>query len=161
MTSEGSASRRARRWRGGTSVVTVSASLTTIAEDNLFERAARFRFEGFTDADVAAAAWDANRSASWFKRVYGDEHPAPPDHPYRRWYRSVMDVDPVPVWRALEVPALDRSSPVARSMAVAEGLRVSGKDVEVVSFAGADHSLQRSGREAIAEQLMAWLKRRL
>ncbi len=171
-------------------VVTVSASLTSIAEDNLFERAARLRSEGFSAAEVEAAqhmheldlevsrsgarfdefsaAWEANRSARWFRRVYGDDRPAPPDHPYRTWYRSVMDIDPVPGWRALKAPALfffgdpalDRSSPVAASVSAAEGLRREGRDVEVVSFPGADHSLQQNRKDApIAAPLLRWLDR--
>ncbi len=172
-------------------VVTVSASLTTIAEDNLFERSARLRLEGFSDADVAVArrmheldlevsrsgaqfeafeaAWDTNKSASWFKRVYLDERPAPPDHPYRRWYRSVMDFDPVSVWRVLKVPALflfgdpalDRFGPVGRSMALAQDLRAAGRDIDVISFPGADHSFQKAGKDIpIAEPLLAWVRKK-
>lgn len=171
-------------------IITVSASLTTIAEDNLFERAARLRSEGFAEAEVEAArrmheldievsrtgarfdefaaAWETNRSAPWFRRVYGDDHPAAPDHPYRRWYRSVMDVDPIPIWRALRAPALflfgdpalDRSSPVAASLKAVEGLRAACGDVEVRSFVGADHSLKQAGKDApIVGPIVAWLRR--
>ncbi len=173
-------------------IVTVSATLTTIAEDNVFEREARLRAEGFSDSDVEAArrmheldievsrtgtqfaafaeSWKVNRSAPWFKRVYGDDSPAPPDHPYRQWYRSVMDFDPVPVWRELRVPTLflfgdpafDRLSPVARNLGLVEALRATGRDVAGVGFPGADHSLQRSGTDvSIAEVVASWLKRRL
>lgn len=173
-------------------IVTVSASLTTIAEDNRFERAARLRAEGFSAAEVEAAgrmhqldielsrtgrgfdefaaAWEANKAAPWFRRVYGDDHPAPPDHPYRRWYRSVMDLDPVPVWRALAAPvlflfgdpALDRLSPVSRSLAAAEALRREGRDVEARSLPGADHSLKREGKDVpIGGVIMTWLEVRL
>ncbi len=172
-------------------IVTVSASLTTIAEDNLFERSARLRREGFSVAEVEAvrrmhladlalsrtgegfdefvSLWNANQSAPWFKRVYLDDRPAPPDHPYRRWYRSVMDVDPMPVWRSLDVPTLfffgdptlDQSGPVAQSMALADSLRAAGRDVNVVSSPGADHGLRRSGQEvSIADALMAWMRLR-
>lgn len=173
-------------------VITVSASLTTIAEDNRFERASRLRREGFSTADVAAAramheqdialsrtgtgfpefasAWENNQGAPWFRRVYGDPSPAPADHPYRRWYRTVMDVDPVPVWRELKTPALfifgdaalDDSSPVERSMELAGTLKAGGRDIEVLTLAGANHSLQRDGKDVpIVEQVMAWLKKRL
>jgi len=173
-------------------VVSVSASLTTIAEDNLFERSSRLQREGFSPGDVEAArrmhlldlelsrtgsgfdafsaAWTTNQSAPWFKRVYLDAKPAPADHPYRRWYRTVMDVDPVPVWRAISAPALflfgdpmlDHSSPVARSIDVLEELRASGRDVTVLSFPGADHALQRSGTGVdITGTLMSWLNGRL
>ena len=173
-------------------VITVSASLTTIAEDNVFERAARLRREGFAPADVAAAramheqdialsrtgasfteferTWQANKGAPWFRRVYLDSSPAPADHRYRVWYRTVMDFDPVPVWRAIAAPALfifgdtslDDSSPVERSLALAGALKAGGRDIDVISLPGANHSLQRGGKDVtIAAQLMAWLKPRL
>jgi uncharacterized protein len=173
-------------------VITISPSLTTIAEDNLFERAARLRREGFSSADVAAArtmherdigvsrtgagfaeferVWDENKSAPWFRRVYLDPRPAAADHPYRTWYRSVMDVDPVPVWRRIAAPTLfifgdptlDDSSPVDRSLTVAAELKAGGRDIEVLSVVGGDHNLKRGGKDvAVAADVMAWLRRRL
>lgn len=173
-------------------IVTVSASLTTIAEDNVFERSARLQREGSSADDIAAArrmhlldielsrsgagfdafngAWMSNRSATWFKRVYADATPAPAEHPYRRWYRSVMDLDPLPAWRAIDAPELflfgdpllDASSPVTRSIAMVEELRASGRDATVISYRGANHSLRRAGSDVdIAADVMPWLRRRL
>lgn len=171
-------------------VVTVSASLTTIAEDNVFERAARLTREGFSAAEVERARamhvldilvsrngqgfdefvqqWDANQAQSWFRRVYGDPRPAPPEHPYRTWYRSVMDVDPMPAWRALSSPmlfitgdpALDALSPVARNVSLIDGMRREGHPVERLTLEGADHNLKRGGREVdLSAPLAAWLTR--
>lgn len=173
-------------------VITVSASLTTVAEDNVFERAARLRREGFSTADVEASramhekdialsrtgagfidferAWEANESALWFRRVYLDPSPVAADHRYRLWYRTVMDFDPVPVWRKITAPvllifgdaALDDASPVERSLALAATLKAGGRDMEVLKIVGGDHNLKRGGRDvSIAGDVMAWLGRRL
>ncbi len=173
-------------------VVAVSASLTTIAEDNLFERSARLKREGFSAADVESArtmhvldlattrpggrfaafdsAWTVNQSSPWFKRVYLDPRPAGAESPYRTWYRSVMDVDPMPVWRSLTVPvlfvfgdpALDLLSPVAQSTALVERLRAEGRDVHIINLPGADHSLKRGGNDVeIGDPLAAWIRPRV
>ena len=48
------------------------------------------RFDEFTKL------WEDNKSKRWFPRVYTGNAPAGPQHDYRKWYRTVMDVDPVP-----------------------------------------------------------------
>ena len=112
--------------------------------------------------------WEAHKGAPWFKRVYGDPAPAPPEHPYRTWYRTVMDVDPMPTWRELSVPvlfvtgdpSLDLLSPMARNVALIDSLKGEGKAIERVTFDGADHNLKREGRDAdLFTPLAAWLKR--
>lgn len=99
------APRTARQLGNVAFIVVLSGSLTTIAEDNLFERAARLGQEGFSAGEVEAARqmhlvdlgvsrtgqdferfarlWDTHRSDRWFKRVYLDPAPAAADHPYR------------------------------------------------------------------------------
>jgi len=180
----------ARKAGGVPFLVLVSASVSTVAADNLFERSARLHKEGFTDSEVAAAhamhvvdndvsrtgarfdefqrLWDENKTKRWFRRVYLDDRPSPPQSPYRRWYRSVMDFDPVPVLRELETPAiwlfgdaeLDHLSPVRQSTATLEELRGSGKDYEVRVFPGADHSLQMGKKEAPWRAPVAdWLRK--
>lgn len=120
----------------------------------------RFYAEMFAQNGIVALVYD--------KRGVGTSQGA--DHAYRRWYRTVMDVDPVPVWRALTAPALlifgdaalDDASPVERGLASAGALKAGGRDIEVLSLAGANHSLQRNGKDVpIAEQVMAWFKQRL
>ncbi|MBI3792155.1 MAG: hypothetical protein HY275_14925, partial [Gemmatimonadetes bacterium] len=173
-------------------VVTVSASLTTIADDNLFERSARLRREGFGESDVAAARamhlvdndvsrghggfeqfvrlWEEHKGSRWFRRVYGDPQPSPPDSPYRAWYRTVMDRDPVADWARLTAPALfifgdpalDEFSPVAQSVARVDSLAAAGRPFERLIVAGADHNLRRNGADVdLATPLSAWLARAL
>jgi pimeloyl-ACP methyl ester carboxylesterase len=171
-------------------MVMVSASVTTTAEDNLFERDARLKGEGFTDAEIAevhamhlvdldvsrngsrfdefTALWDENKSKRWFPRVYTGNAPAGPQHAYRKWYRTVMDVDPVPVLRELSMPVLwlygdpsiDRFCPVNASMQALASLKAAGKPYEVQSFPGADHSLQVKGTHAVFQPVLTeWLVR--
>lgn len=173
-------------------MVLTSASVTTVADDNFFERAARLRQEGFSESEIEQVnamhrvdlevsrsgagfdefvrLWNTNRELRWFRRVYLGAEPAAPDHPYRRWYRGVMDFDPVPLLRRLDIPViwlfgdpeLDRFGPVRRSIEVLESLRASGKDYELHMFPGADHSLQVRGRDApFRAPLAAWLRLRL
>jgi pimeloyl-ACP methyl ester carboxylesterase len=171
-------------------MVMVSASVTTTAEDNLFERDARLKGEGFTDAEIAEVhamhlvdlevsrsgsrfdeftkLWEDNKSKRWFPRVYTGNAPAGPQHDYRKWYRTVMDMDPVPVLRELSIPVLwlygdpsiDRFCPVNASMQALEALKMAGKPYDVQSFAGADHSLQMKGTDATFRPLLTqWLER--
>ena len=79
-----------------------------------------------------------------------------------------MDVDPVPVLRELSMPILwlygdppiDRFCPVKASMEALEVLKTAGKPYDVQSFAGADHSLQMKGTDAVfLPVLTQWLER--
>ena len=173
-------------------LVMVSASVCTVAEDNLFERDARLRQEGFSEAEIKevhemhlvdlevsrsgkrfdeySRLWEANKSKKWFRRVYLGDEPMGINHPWRQWYRTIMDFDPVPVLEELKIPTiwlfgdpdLDRFGPVRQSVEVLERLRASGKDYEIKIFPGADHSLQLKHGEAPFEApLLAWLKNRL
>jgi pimeloyl-ACP methyl ester carboxylesterase len=159
-------------------MVLMSASVTTIAEDNVFERAARLRSEGFTEAEIEEARamhlvdlevsrtgtgfeefvrlWNENLQKRWFRRVYTGAQPMPPDDPHRLWYRTVMDFDPVPLLQESSVPAIwlfgdpdiDRFAPVRQSADALEALRAGGKEYEIHLFPGADHSLQLPGGQA-------------
>ncbi len=173
-------------------LVMLSSSVATVAEDNLFERGARLRAEGFTEEEVAAAramqeleltmarsgeGWDAfqaqwarQQGARWFRRVYRDPAPAGPDHPYRLWQRTVIDVDPVPTLEALDLPiywifgdpAAEMLSPVATSRARVEALRTRGKRYDVHWYPGADHNLRVASHPELDLQwqppLFAWLR---
>ncbi len=153
-------------------LILVSASVTTVGEDRLFERAARLQQEGFApheieevrtmqivDDDVTRSGarydefcqlWNANKTKRWFSRVYLDSEPTPPNHPWREWYRTVIDFNPVPILERLSIPALflfgeprnDRLGPVAESVRNVEALRNAGHDCQAVVFDGADHSLR-------------------
>jgi heat shock protein HslJ/pimeloyl-ACP methyl ester carboxylesterase len=152
-------------------MVQVSASVTTVAEDRLFERAARLRHEGFDDGEIEEARqmqivdqevtrsgrrfeefkslWKENSGKRWFSRVFLSEEPLSPDHEWRQWFRNVIDYDPVPVLRETGVPAmwifgdpaLDRYAPVQASMETLLKLKASGKDYRLKVYHDTDHSL--------------------
>lgn len=152
-------------------MVLLSASVSTVAEDRLFERAARLRSEGFEEDEIAevtamqlvdqqltrsgegfedfARLWEQNHEKRWFRRVYLGDAPTPADDPWRLWYRRVLDFDPVPLLEELSIPALwlfgdpalDRFGPVERSVATLGRLQSDGKDYEIEVYPGADHNL--------------------
>lgn len=152
-------------------VIGLSASVCTVAEDRLFERAARLKKEGFTDDEIAlvtkmqrvdqeltrtgegfetfAALWRKHENERWFSRVYRGDAPVAADHEWRLWYRTVLDFDPQPVIKAVPKPSLwlfgeaslDRFGPVEQSMANLKALRASRVPCAFRSFPDADHSL--------------------
>lgn len=168
-----------------------SGSVTTIGEDNIFERSARLITEGFSEPEVAEARemhvvdiaftrdpsarepflalWGKNKAKKWFPRVYAGEGWLSPNGPYRVWYRTVVDFDPVPLWEKLSIPvlwlygeaALDQYCPVEQSIAALSKLKEKGKDFEVKFYPGANHSLLVGKKQvAIAEEAGAWLRRK-
>jgi heat shock protein HslJ/pimeloyl-ACP methyl ester carboxylesterase len=180
-------------------MVQVSASVTTVADDRLFERSARLRQEGFDEEAIEQARqmqivdqevtrsgrqfdrfkelWDEHSSKPWFRRVYLSEKPVPPDHEWRKWYRTVIDFNPVPVLRELSVPAMwifgdparDRFAPVQASVDALRELNNSGKEYEIKVYPGTDHSLQKDGggisglwnrKPVFEDDLFAWLEDR-
>ena len=149
-------------------LILMSASVTTVAEDRLFERAARLTREGFTAEEVAeatemqvvdqeltrsgsnfaeySALWEENESKRWFRRVYLSESPWPADHSYRVWYRKHLDYDPVRDIADIDVPMLgifgdadlDRFGPVAESVRNLENLAKTA-----YAFKGFNHNLRK------------------
>ncbi len=154
-------------------LVLLSASVSTLGEDWLFERAARLGFEKFTDEEIAEvremqfvdqevtrtgkrfdefqSLWEKHKTKRWFRRVYLSETPIGIDHQYRRWERTVLDFDPVPALQKLDMPILwlygdprhDRFAPVKLSLERIEALRRSGKKYEAHVFDGTDHNLKK------------------
>lgn len=152
-------------------MVLLSPSVTTIAEDRVFERAARLRAEGFSAAEVAEvremqlldqhltrtgknfadfqSMWHDNASKRWFRRVYLTDALLDPASEYRSWYRTVLDFDPRPYLSALSIPVLwlfgdpelDHLTPVAASIINVEVLRGQGKDYTIYQFPGTDHNI--------------------
>lgn len=172
-------------------LVIQSGSVATVGEDNIFERSARLAYEGFSTAEVAEARemhitdneftrnplaqesfralWEKYKNTKWFSRVYAGEGMLSQDNPYRLWYRTVVDFDPVPLWRQLSLPvlwlygeaSLDRFCPVEQSMVVINNLKAEGKDYEVRIHPGGDHNLLVGKKQApIAEEFHAWYQRR-
>jgi pimeloyl-ACP methyl ester carboxylesterase len=154
-----------------------SGSVSTVGEDNLFERSARLRKEGFTEEEVKEAEemhkvdkevsrsgdrfdefvkmWEQYKTARWFKRVYLSEQPSPVESKYRQWYKTVVDFDPVIYLQNSSIPvlwlygdaSLDGFCPVELSLKRLNELKRSGKKYEMISFQGADHSLQKKSKD--------------
>ncbi len=170
-------------------IIILSGSVTTVGEDNIFERNARLMQEGFSEKDVQEATamhlvdqqvsrdgnrfdefvelWDAYRLAPWFKRVYLGEKPIPVDHPYRRWYRTVVDFDPIPYLNQISVPILwlygdpklDRFCPVEMSIGALNKLSSTNYSIQVNE--GADHSLKNGSKDlSIGDAVFSWIKER-
>ncbi len=157
--------------KGVAFLVQLSAPVTTIGEDMLFDRALRLRSEGFTDEELAEvremqlvdydvtrgkrfdefqALWEKHKTKRWFRRVYRFETPNGINHPYRRWERTVLDFDLVPALQKLDTPMfwlygepkLDRHVDVKLSLERVEALRHSGKPYQVLVVKGGDHNLE-------------------
>jgi len=108
-------------------IVMRSASVTSVGEDRVFERARRLQKEGFSSADIAEAremqAVEAKTTAGrqapdeftrlfaeyqsrpWFPRVYPVADPfdaALVD--YREWYATIVSFDPISCLQQSEIP---------------------------------------------------------
>ncbi len=169
-------------------LIVISGSVTTVGEDNLFERSARLKGEGFTDNDVReademhvvdqevsrsgnlleafATLWEQNKNKPWFRRVYLGDKPMGIDHPYRQWYRTVVDLDAhaslkeisIPSYWIYGEPAMDRFCPVELSVDRLKALQASGKPIEIEMVKGANHSLAVNSKEGCcSSRLFSWL----
>jgi len=148
-----------------------SASVTTIGEDRLFERAARLTAEGFSPDEVAESramqeayqefirtgqgfkhfesAWQENQDKRWFPRVFSGDEYLDPEYSYHQWYRTVQEFDSRPYLGELSIPVLwlygdpkhDQLAPVAASLLNLEILRKQGKDYTIHVFPGTDHNI--------------------
>ncbi|MEO9485103.1 MAG: CocE/NonD family hydrolase [Ekhidna sp.] len=111
-------------------LIMISASVSTVAEDRLFERATRLANEGFNKMEVAEATemqkldqeltrnhsrheefkqlWEKNKNKAWFSRVYVSEYflEEPSSNAYRSWFKTLIDFDPVPLLEATNIPIL-------------------------------------------------------
>lgn len=152
-------------------MVIQSASVSTVSEDRIFERAARLKAEGFNDAEIAevremhlldedvsrgkyafekfAQLWEQHKNKRWLSRYDGRREPMEAEHAYRQWYRSVMDFEPQQYLEQLSIPvlwlygdaAVDRFCPVELSIQRLEQMKAKNRDYHILSFPEADHSL--------------------
>ena len=167
-------------------MIIVSGSVTTVGEDNLFERNARLVQEGFASKDIQEATemhrvdqqvtrdgtrftefeelWNKYATAPWFKRVYLGDKPNPVNSPYRQWYITVVDFDPVVYLNGITIPVLwlygdrtlDRFCPVEKSLEVLK--QMEKKSHTILIAEGADHSLDRGSKDlGIDEKFFRWL----
>ena len=104
-----------------------SASVTTVAEDRLFERSARLQRENFSKTDLDEARklqlvepksspqenapddftklFIEYKDRPWFARVYGTTDPFFKTLvTYRKWYSSIAYFNPIPLLEKLDVP---------------------------------------------------------
>lgn len=153
-------------------IAMVSASVSTVAEDRIFERKARVRHAGFDDFAVSEASqlikadqevtrtasgyenyarlWNSLRNSVWFEDVYGDQAPEPVDSSSRHWEKTILDFDPQPLLRQIDSPtlwlfgdpSLDRSAPVSLSLDRLSEAKNSGACYRVVQIDGAGHTLE-------------------
>jgi uncharacterized protein len=170
-------------------MIILSGSVSTVGEDNIFERAARLKKEGFSETDIQQAnemhfadialtrnvdsldnfksLWDKYKTAVWFKRVYVNEDLLNPYAPYRKWYKTVVDFNPVNYLENLNLPILwlygdpakDRFCPVSLSLNRLEELKKKGKKYHIRQFEKADHGLKVDGKMAPFDAvIIEWLR---
>ena len=90
---------------------------------------------------------EAQRTEAWFPALGLPEQLPPPDAPFRRFYRRILDFDPLPILQRMSIPSLwllgdrDAEMPSEETAAILEQLRKQGKPVTIRMFSEADHSL--------------------
>lgn len=145
-----------------------SASVCTVEEDRIFERAARLMRELFNEEDLVEvlemqkaepvtadveqsfeSLFDRYKTRQWLKRVYPVESAAVLDD-YRTWYATIAYFDPIPLLQQVDIPVfwifgdpvLDNKGPVALSLKNVNTLKTAGKPYKIMQVDGQDHSVQ-------------------
>ena len=160
-------------------LIMASGSVSTVAEDRLYGRRAeigRLGFDaraadhaerllrldhevtrsgkGFAELEQALAA---ARTEPWYAPLYGDRPPLAVDDAHRTWERTVLDFDPRPRLKRLDVPtlwifgdpALDRFSPVSLSLTRVRAAKRAGKPYEILQIDGVGHTLELDDAGAV------------
>jgi pimeloyl-ACP methyl ester carboxylesterase len=165
--------------------IMTSASVSTVAEDRIFGREAKIRYAGFDEVAVTEASnliqadqlvtrtrsghenylqlWNSHRNRDWFKEVYGDELPEAENSPYRQWERTILDFDPLPLLKRLDIPVLwifgdpklDRSSPVSLSVDRVSAAKAAGGCYRLIQIDGVGHTLEPDRRGSLTTRLKA------
>ena len=104
-----------------------SASVCSVAEDRIFERAARLTKEGFSNADLMEVQemqtveaktspeegtsdeftrrFEQHKDKVWFPRVYPGKDPFSKSLiEYRKWYATIFDFSPLPYLEQIDIP---------------------------------------------------------
>lgn len=162
-----------------------SASVSTVEEDRIFERAERLKSEGFSEEDLLEVKriqmvepkfedqdapdefitlFEEYKSTSWFERVYPNV-PATSESltAYRRWYATHVRFDPVHYLEQLDIPIfwifgdkeLDKLGPVELSLENLSRLMNEGKNYSIQSYEGEGHSISEKKYE---QALFSWLQ---
>ena len=150
-------------------VVHISGPAVPVVEADTYALESELRREGWAEEDIAERselwrlstqvardpdsdeAWGQLQSAikgvrsrGWFQRS-----PYEPNRrsPWRTWYHHVLDYDPAPVLRVLDIPmfwvfgAMDSESDPATNVAILERLRRRGKAYTIAVYPEAGHGL--------------------
>lgn len=164
-------------------IIMRSVSATTVGADRVFERSARLRSEGISEADIEKSKemqlveakrsegendpwvelFNKYRSEPWFQHVYPFKDPlAEPIMSYRKWYASIVDFDPVPYLEESDVPifwifgdsTLDKLGPVEQSIEAVKELKRSGKYYTIEQISDEGHNIKET---KYRPQLKVWL----
>lgn len=164
-------------------ITMVSASVSTVAEDRVFQREARVRSAGFDEESVSQASqliqadhqvtrtssgyenyaelWDSLKERDWFAEVYGDQVPVPVDSSSRQWEKTILDFDPEPLLKQIGSPILwlfgdpllDRSAPVSLSLNRLSDAKSSGACYRVIQIDDAGHTLEPERHIGLFERI--------
>ena len=166
-------------------LICISCSVSTVAEDNLFERSARLLSEGFTPVEVNEArqmhlldieasrsptafpdfqlAWREHHEKKWFSSVYPMTSPLGPKSAYRQWYKTIMDYNPLDAIKNNHIPSLwiygseniDTFCPIQLSLARLNDGPSSKGEISIHQYAQADHNLNGA---AYIQPLVQWIR---
>lgn len=163
-------------------ITMVSASVSTVAEDRVFQRQAQVRHLFSEEAAAEASEliradhlvtrtgldyekytelWDAFQNRAWFEEVYRDEAPEPVDSISRQWEKTILDFDPQPLLRKIDAPtlwlfgdpSLDRSAPVSLSVERLNAEKDSGACYRVIQINDTGHTLEPEGDIGLYKRL--------
>jgi len=152
-------------------VITVAGPLVSPAEEGHWDAIFALQNADFAQSDIDAAdrllahrdqairtgEWtdyvrrlERARTKPWFE-ASGISPEVNPEASIWTWYRRVMDFDPVPIFKSLDIPVLalygqrDESIPAERSAMILHSIAAAGaKPYDVVVFSDANHSLRNA-----------------
>lgn len=157
-----------------------SASVSTVEEDRIFERAERLKSEGFSDKEINEAKqmqlaepisqedsfralYHEFKDRAWYPRVYGSLTPESEFLiEYRKWYSTIYQFDPIPLLKKKSIPTLwifgdpmlDKLGPVTQSIESVERLKEEEKAYTIKSYPGQGHNIKEKAYE---KDLYNWL----
>ncbi len=154
-------------------LIVISGGPIKVEEEGYYSTRMDLRLKGVAEADIEKAVHyerlnnEVTRSGQgyeelrayylqireepWFRHM-GFAFPAGPKAKTRDWYRRVMDLDPVPIVRRLDIPVLwlfgeeDESFQAVECAELVQAIKDErGKDFTIHRFPGADHGLRLPG----------------
>ncbi|MCC6153732.1 MAG: alpha/beta hydrolase [Candidatus Hydrogenedentes bacterium] len=149
--------------------VCISGGTAVVEREGYWDYECTLRAKGYSDQDVADTIEMLRRYnqvvrtgqgyeefLEWMKPMRDKPYwsllewaPRPPTAIHQQWYRRVMDFDPEPILRGLNIPMLfiygeaDDSNPTAEGVAMLNKVKSeTGKDMTIMTFPGADHGVR-------------------